>query len=170
MTTIPPEEIKTARLVLEPLRIDHAEEMGAVLANQRLYSFIGGQPPTKSELAYTYAQQVVGSSPDGSQRWLNWVVREADSGTATGYVQATVTGAQRDATAWIAWVIGVRQQGRGYATEAASAMVGWLRSHGVHRMVADVHPEHHASMAVARRLGLAPTGEVVEGEVRWASG
>lgn len=65
-------------------------------------------------------------------------------------------------------MIGTRHQGRGYATEAATAMVAWLRADGVGCVMADVHPEHHASNAVARRLGLAPTGEIVDGELRWA--
>ncbi len=36
------------------------------------------------------------------------------------------------------------------------------------RLVADVHPEHTASQRVAQAIGLAPTDEVVDGEVRWA--
>lgn len=35
--------------------------------------------------------------------------------------------------------------------------------------VADVHPDHAASQAVARSLGLVASGEVVDGEDRWVS-
>ena len=38
---------------------------------------------------------------------------------------------------------------------------------GVEVVVAHVHPQHHASIAVARAIGLAPTGTIVDGEVRW---
>ena len=43
----------------------------------------------------------------------------------------------------------------------------WLRDHGVTRFVAHIHPDHGASAAVARHLGLAATDERQEGEVRW---
>jgi hypothetical protein len=45
--------------------------------------------------------------------------------------------------------------------------VHWLRERGVTRFVANIHPGHGASAAVARHLGLAPTDERRAGEVRW---
>ncbi|RIJ55314.1 GNAT family N-acetyltransferase, partial [Clavibacter phaseoli] len=53
------------------------------------------------------------------------------------------------------------------AAECAAAMVAWLREDGVGVVRAAIHPDHAASEAVARRLGLAPTDERVDGEVRW---
>ena len=46
-------------------------------------------------------------------------------------------------------------------------MVTWLREQGVSEVLAYVHPEHHASAAVARAIGLTPTETIVDGEVRW---
>ncbi|MDX2290691.1 MULTISPECIES: GNAT family N-acetyltransferase, partial [Streptomyces] len=63
---------------------------------------------------------------------------------------------------------GTAWQGRGYASEAARALVGWLRPR-VRTVVAHVHPDHAASAAVARAAGLVPTDEVQDGEVRWAT-
>jgi RimJ/RimL family protein N-acetyltransferase len=48
-------------------------------------------------------------------------------------------------------------------------MVAWLRQQGAGRVVAHVHPQHEASAAVARAVGLTPSGRVVDGEVRWES-
>jgi len=85
---------------------------------------------------------------------------------AVGYVQATVSGDASD----VAWVVGVKWQGQGIATEAASAMCEWLASHGVERFTAHIHPEHAASGRVAAAVGLQPTDEVdSDGEVVWAS-
>jgi RimJ/RimL family protein N-acetyltransferase len=59
-------------------------------------------------------------------------------------------------------------QGRGYAVEAASALVAWLRERGVTEVAAHIHPGHTASARVAGRIGLAPTGELDdEGEQVW---
>lgn len=72
-----------------------------------------------------------------------------------------------DAVADVAWVIAAPDQRRGYAREAAAAMVGRLRRHGARVVNAYVRPQHEASMAVARSLGLHRTETMVDGEVRW---
>lgn len=154
-----PELIETERLVLEPLRVEHAEEMAVLLDDVRLHAFIGGEPPTPAELRDRYARQVAGIG----RGWLNWIVRRG--GEVVGTVQATL----EDGDAEVAWVIGTAHQGRGYASEAARGMAGWLLAHGVRGLVAHVHPEHDASAAVARRLGMVPSDVVVDGEVRWVS-
>ncbi len=159
--------IRTGRLVLEPLAVAHAAEMVSVLADPVLYVFTGGWPPTESELEERYRSQSRGSSPDGTQGWLNWVVRRIDSGAAVGFVQATLTGDATTLVADVAWVIGVAHQGEGVAGEAASAMLSWLARHGVSTVQAHIHPDNAASAAVAARLGLAATGTVVDGEVCW---
>ncbi|GIH94423.1 GNAT family N-acetyltransferase [Planobispora siamensis] len=158
------EEITTARLTLEPLAVEHAEEMAAALADPGLHTFIGGSPATAGQLRDRYARMIAGPSPGSGEQWLNWVIRL--EGALVGYVQATVVPPR----ATVAWVVGTPWQGRGIATEAAGAMVAWLAGRGVTGFEATIHPEHAASCAVARRIGLAPTEEWEEGEVVWRSG
>lgn len=164
-----PEQIRTHRLTLEPLAVEHADDMVDVLAAQEMYAFTGGTPPTRDELVRRYQGQATGRSPDGTQGWLNWVLRLHNSGALAGTVQATVERRDTEVVAAIAWVVAQREQGRGYAGEAATAMAAWLRAHGVTTLTASIHPDHLASHAVARRVGLAPTGEVDDndGEELW---
>jgi RimJ/RimL family protein N-acetyltransferase len=163
--------MSTRRLLLEPLRVGHAEEMAEVLADPALYAFTGGEPPGVEELRRRYRRQVAGS-PDPAVTWCNWVLRLRESGHAAGYVQATVV---RDAPggpeAEVAWVVGTGWQGRGLAAEAARALVGRLREEdaGVRTVVAHVHHGHGASAAVAAAAGLTPTDRIEDGEVRWES-
>jgi RimJ/RimL family protein N-acetyltransferase len=159
--------IDAERLGLLPLRVDDAEELAPLLDDITLHQFTGGVPANAHELRERYARQVIGHSADGGESWLNWIVRERDSGAVAGTVQATVHHQVGQPVADLAWVIAADFQGRGYAVEAAGAMVDWLRSQGVPIMAAYIHPEHHASMAVAGRLGLQPTADMVDGEVRW---
>lgn len=158
------EPIRSARLDLSPLRPTDAEEMVEVLADPLLYSVIGGEPPTLGELRRRYERLAVGRSHDGHQQWLNWVVRVRDDGGSqpVGTVQATVT-ADPD-RAEVAWVVGTPWQGHGYASEAAGALVAWLRERGVGRVVAHVAPGHLASEKVAAAAGLRPTAELHDGE------
>ena len=162
--------LQTERLALEPLRVHHAEEMAPLLDDARLFAFTGGRPATLAKLRARYALQATGRSPDGVERWLNWIARRHQDGLAVGFVQASVSEdppPPAPVTAVLAWVVGVRFQGCGYAREAAGAAVGWLAATGVQRFVAYIHPEHEASMAVARALGLTPTDGIVDGEVVW---
>ncbi|WP_448625152.1 GNAT family N-acetyltransferase [Geodermatophilus sp. URMC 64] len=155
--------LSTTRLELEPLRVEHAAEAARVFDDERLHRFTGGTPATEAQLRERYARQVTGRSPDGSEVWLNWMLRRRDTGELVGTVQATVRGR----TAELAWVVAVAHQGQGYAREAALATAVWLRGQGISRFAAHIHPDHAASAGVARALGLSPTGTVVDGETRW---
>jgi len=161
------QRLDSERLRLEPLRVAHAQEMAPALDDPALHTFIGGEPATREELLSRYRKQVVGHSPDASQRWLNWVVRHRVGGQVVGYLQATVSEQGGRLTADVAWLVAVPEQGCGYAREGAAAMAAWLRQHGVEVLVAHVHPEHHSSNSVARWIGLVPTDTHVDGEVRW---
>lgn len=169
------EPLRSARLDLEPLRVEHAAEAAVMLGDSRLHTYIGGSPATTDQLRRRYAQQVVGHSSDSDETWLNWMLRRRDIGELVGTVQATVhressaTGHAGRLVAEVAWVVATAAQGQGHAAEAAAAMTAWLREQGVDRFVAHVHPRHEASMGVARSLGLSPTATVVDGEVRWVS-
>jgi hypothetical protein len=52
--------LQTERLSLEPLSIDHAEEMAPLLDDPRLFGFTGGSPCTLDELS-----QVPGCGVEG---------------------------------------------------------------------------------------------------------
>lgn len=97
--------IRTPRLTLEPLAIEHAEEMASLLDDLSLYEFTGGSPSTLEQLRDTYTRQVVGRSPDGARGWLNWIVRRAATGSALGTLQATLHRSRRGCT-WMRAGIG----------------------------------------------------------------
>jgi len=132
----------------------------------RLHGFTGGRPATERELRDRYTRQVGGHSPDGSETWLNWMLRRRDTGELVGTVQATVTGVAAE----LAWVVAVPHQRSGYAREATIAVRDLLPDAGVSRFTACIHPDHTASAGVARALGLSPTDTVVDGEIRWTDG
>ncbi|MFC0622455.1 GNAT family N-acetyltransferase [Kribbella deserti] len=166
MTLVETEAIRTERLALLPLRVDYAEEMAGVLSDESLYTFTGGTPPTVADLAIRYQRQLAGP-PDKSASWHNWVLRRHDEPGLIGYVQATVSPSAYGLVGEIAWVVGTAWQGQGYAKEAARGLVNWLISHHVPTVIAHVNPNHAASAAVARAVGLTPTARLQAAEVRW---
>ena len=158
--------IDTERLILVPLAVEHADEMADVLDDPQLHTFIGGAPLSRAELRARYARLVAGPPADRGEGWLNWVVRQRDGGKLVGTVQATVVRRGADLEAALAWVIGTRWQGRGFAGEAARALAGWFDGYEI-PVVAYIHPDHLASAAVASAAGFVAGTEVVEGEIVW---
>lgn len=160
--------IVSRTLTLEPLRVDHAEVLAPLLDDIDIHEFIGGTPATLTQVRERFTRQVVGHSAAGDEGWLNWVVLRADTGEPVGTVQATLTEVEGETVAELAWVIASPHQRQGYAREAATALAAWLLTEGVSELVAHVHPDHDASAAVARGLGMLPTDTITDGEVRWA--
>jgi RimJ/RimL family protein N-acetyltransferase len=163
-----PSTITTGRLTLSPLVEDDAESMVAVLNDERMYEFTGGRPLTLDDLRTRYRRLEVGFSSDGTEQWLNWIVRTTVEGQPVGAMQATV--AADGSSADVAWEVGVPWQGRGFASEAATAVVGWLVDNDVPQIRAFIHPDHEASGRVAARAGLEPTADLVDAEVVWRYG
>ena len=95
------------------LRAADAADLHRVLDDPALHAFTGGQPATREELEERFRGLESRRSSDGTEDWLNWVVR--CDGRAIGTVQATLRGDEAE----FGWVIGTEFQGRGYAREAA---------------------------------------------------
>jgi ribosomal-protein-alanine N-acetyltransferase len=138
--------------MLEPQLASHAAELFAVIGDPSLYEFIDVKEPKNVEaLRERLARLESRLSPDGTEHWLNWIVRTT-AGEIVGYVQATVT---PDHAAEIAYVFGRAHWGRGYGFAACSAMIGELGStYGVTRITATLDPANAASVALLRKLGL----------------
>ena len=146
-----------------------------LLADRALYTWYDDEAsPTLEVLRLRYARQAAGVSPDGLEGWHTWILRERDSGRTIGFAQATVSAGEDGVrSAELAWVVGTAWQGRGFATEAATAIrdgvagVGSLTGDDVAHVHAHIAPGHTASETVARRAGLSPTDVTHEGEIRW---
>src|SRR5919109_5115976 len=81
--------IEAARLTLEPQTASHAVEMFDVLSDPAIYAYENSPPRSLEWLRTRFEKLESRRSPDGMQRWLNWVVR-LKTGALVGYVQATV--------------------------------------------------------------------------------
>jgi RimJ/RimL family protein N-acetyltransferase len=152
----------TDRLRIAPVAPSDAEDLFEVLADPRLGWWTGEASPRDVDEVRARIRRWAEQEPVG-QRWHNWIVRKAVDDEPVAYVQATVAGSH----AWLAWVTRADVQRRGYATEAARAVLGRLVDGGVDRIEATIADGHAASEGVARNLGMGPTDEVVDGERVW---
>jgi RimJ/RimL family protein N-acetyltransferase len=156
--------LRTDRLDLIPITRDLAPEMFEVLNDPVLYEYVTSSPPADvSALTRQYEFWEGRRSPDESELWLNWALREQGNTELIGHVQAGVLPHHAD----LAWVLGVRWQHRGYATEATKAVLDLLQRLGVREIRATINPIHTASIRVAERLGLRRTNEFKDSELIW---
>jgi RimJ/RimL family protein N-acetyltransferase len=152
------ERLLTRRLELVPVVADDAGELTEVFGDERLYVFLASHPTTTEELRAQFerlAPDRLADTEGTTQR--NWTVRRRSDRRAVGMLQAAFSDQGRAAE--VAWAVGVAWQGQGIASEAARAVIGWLERRGVATITAHIHPDHHASAAVAIRAGLRPTAE-----------
>jgi RimJ/RimL family protein N-acetyltransferase len=159
-----PVSLTGEEVTLDPLRPEDAAELAPLLDDPLLHRFIGGEPLSPGELEARYRRLAAGSPSGSDAVWLNWTIRRRADTQAVGTAQATVVGA----TAQLAWVVASRWQGRGYASDAALALVKWAAEHGL-TATAHVDPSHTASERVASHAGLRPTSDWVDGERVWRS-
>ncbi|MDU0304779.1 MULTISPECIES: GNAT family N-acetyltransferase [unclassified Streptomyces] len=134
MRILAAQALSTRRPDLLPLRVEHAEEMAAVLSDPALHTFTGGAPDTARALR-SRCRRMTAGSPDPATSWLNWVIRLRDESCLTDTVQATVGPAVHGPIAEIAWVVGTPWQGKGIAVEAARGLVYWLSLQPVHTVI-----------------------------------
>jgi RimJ/RimL family protein N-acetyltransferase len=146
----PMRAIDAGTLMLEPQTAMHAEEMFAVLSDPAIYEF-ENQPPSSAEwLRARFEKLESRRSADGTEQWLNWVIRISGSGLI-GYVQATV---RRDGNAAIAYEMSSAHWGRGLARRATEAMLGELAEHyRVTTFFAVAKLENFRSIRLLERLG-----------------
>jgi RimJ/RimL family protein N-acetyltransferase len=147
--------LETPRLKLRGHRFDDFTASAAMWADPIVTRHIGGRPFTEEEswarlLRYVGHWSLLGFG--------YWVVEEKASGCFAGEIG--FADLKRDLepplndTPEIGWVFATHAHGRGYATEAARAVIVWGDAHfGPSQTACIVHPENLASIRVATKCG-----------------
>jgi [ribosomal protein S5]-alanine N-acetyltransferase len=136
--------------VLEPQVEAHAAEMFKVLSDPAIYQFENVPPESAEWLSNRFRKLETRQSRDGSEQWLNWVVKLHD-GRLAGYVQAT---AMNTNVALIAYEINSRYWRQGIGSTAVSAMLDELKSnYGTEKYVAVLKARNYRSHALLVKLG-----------------
>jgi [ribosomal protein S5]-alanine N-acetyltransferase len=141
-------ELRTERLVLRPVTADH---VAAVVAGRRQPDWAPDFPSEGDEvIAGMLTRQGVPTGPDAvfGQR----LVVELETGLVVGGIG--LFGPPCDGRVELGYGLVESRRGRGYATEAARAMVEMaLGLPGVTEVVAGVDPANPASVRVLERSG-----------------
>ena len=149
--------IETARLLLRMPVISDAPE---------IYSRYASDPDVTKYLSWPMHRSV-----EDTLRFLSWSEAEWQRSAAGPYLiesreegvllGSTGLGFETASIASTGYVLARDAWGRGYATEALTAMVEVARSTGVGRLFADCHPENAASIRVLSKCGFALESDVL---------
>ncbi len=142
--------------VLEPQLAAHAQEMFSVLSDPAIYEFENEPPIDEEWLRKRFERLESRGSSDGTQQWLNWVIRLSD-GKLAGYVQATVF---QDGSAYVAYELNSQYWRQGIGSSAVQAVLQELRDqYGVATFIAVLKAHNYRSEALLRKLGFLPASD-----------
>ena len=152
------EELKTERLLLRPLREADAERLARLANNWNVARMLSRMPyPYTLDMAHDWI---------GRQETMRAEGEEFAYGIANGegFIGTCGLQAHADGTHEIGYWIGEPYWNRGYASEAAGAVLGEAkRRFGAETLISGHFWENHASGRVLTKLGFRYTGE----ENRW---
>jgi RimJ/RimL family protein N-acetyltransferase len=142
--------VKAGDLTLEPQVAAHADAMFVVLSDPALYEYENQAPLSAQGLRERFLALEARQSRDGSQQWLNWVIKLPTS-ELIGYVQATI---YADRSTAIAYELHSAYWGRGLASLAVSAVMSHLADkYRIRNFFAVLKKENQRSMRLLQRLG-----------------
>jgi ribosomal-protein-alanine N-acetyltransferase len=152
----------TERLELRPLPVAAARALAGdrAAAARLLGAALASEWPQPDLLAVLPRQRA------GRERFGVWIAVERETGTVIG--DAGFHGPpDEEGTVELGYAIVPERRRRGYATEAARALVEWvLAEPGIAAVVAGCKPDNVASIRTLERLGFTRAREH-EGELRW---
>jgi aminoglycoside 6'-N-acetyltransferase len=156
--------LTTERLTLRRLTLDDAADLAERRSDPETAEYQAWTIPYSLEKAVALIEDV-NKHPWGTPgEWHQLAVVENETGRTIG--DATFYLASHGHSAEIGYTLHAWARGKGYATEAAGAIIDHLVDDGgIHRLEASTHPENEKSNNVLRRLGFALEG--IKREAYW---
>jgi RimJ/RimL family protein N-acetyltransferase len=157
-----PVSIETERLTGQPTSAAHLDCAAEVFGDPEVAAWVWpgglGGPRTREQAAEILAAQTANWSRDGFGWWW-W--RERDSGRMVGEAGLQHSTIAAEPVVEIGWTLLPEAWGRGFATEAATAVLEFAFERvKLQEVVAVTMVENDRSLAVMRRLGMEPAGRV----------
>jgi RimJ/RimL family protein N-acetyltransferase len=144
----------------------HAKEMFAVLSDFAIYEFENAPPESEASLALHYAKLESRRSPDGSELWLNWVIR-LPGGNVAGYIQAAILD---NGLSLIAYELGSCYWRKGIGSAALAAVLIVLESHySVRFHAAILKACNFRSFGLLHKLGFEVASEELASRFQYES-
>jgi RimJ/RimL family protein N-acetyltransferase len=156
--------IRTERLVLRGYREDDYEALAAIQSRDDVHVWLYGVARSPEEIREMLDERIGRNAIETEGAGLTLAIELQDGGAVVGDVSFWVT-STRHAQGEVGFIVHPDHQRRGYAREAAAAMlrVGF-EDLGLHRIVGRCEVRNDASAAVLRKLGMRLEAHLVENE------
>ncbi len=158
--------IRTDRLRLRLLTLDDREALLKYRSDPSVCRYLPFEPQGPREIeGYLRTRCASTALEDSADSSISLGVVDGDSGVLVGDVILFVR-SPADQLLELGWVLSPEHRGRGYATEAAAALLA-LAFDGMraHRVVARMDPANEASARVATRIGMRREAVHLESEL-----
>jgi RimJ/RimL family protein N-acetyltransferase len=148
---------------LRPLRAEDLAAVHAARSSEDATRWLYFETPTE-EQTRAWIDGILTRPPETG---TVLAVELRDTGEVIGNVNVVVDPDNRQGE--IGFIFHPDHQGRGYATEAARALLGWAFEHfGLHRVYGRLEPRNEASARVLEKLGMRREAHLIENE--WVKG
>ncbi|HEX7835458.1 MAG TPA: GNAT family N-acetyltransferase [Pseudolysinimonas sp.] len=156
------ESLRTARTTIRPLTADDVDAIHAYSSDPEICRYLLFEPRTREEVAEKIEEWAKGGGRLAEKGdYIEYGI-DADGLGVIGHIYFTIVSVD-DAGGEIGWTLRSDVQGKGYATEAASAMLDYAFDVlKLHRVRAELDPRNTASVALCRRLGMREEAYYVE--------
>jgi RimJ/RimL family protein N-acetyltransferase len=156
------EPVRTPRLIIRAMTAADVDDVHAYQSDPEVVRYEPFEPRTRDEVAEKVEKFSHALTLAGDGDFWNLAVERADAPGVIGdsyFKLASVA----NRTGEIGWTLHPGHRGRGYAAEAARAILGIAFGElELHRVFAQLDPRNTASVALCRRLGMRHEAHFVE--------
>lgn len=157
--------IRTERLLLRPLTPDDIDPLLAYRSRPDVCRYVPFEPMSRQEVVDRLAGGWAGTALTDEGQALTLGVELAETGRLVGDV-VLFWHSRFHRGGELGYIFHPDVAGRGYATEAATAVLRLgFEGLGLHRIVARLDERNEASARVARRLGMRQEARLVDNEI-----
>jgi RimJ/RimL family protein N-acetyltransferase len=159
--------IETSRLLLRPLRSGDLAALNAIQSREDVCRWLYWGPRSQDEVREALERQIA-ASRDRPADGVSLAVEPVATGELVGHVSLSV-GPPEHRQGEIGFLMHPDHQGRGYATEAAAAMLAVaFETYSLHRVAGRLEPRNLGSARVLEKLGMRREAHLIENE--WVKG
>jgi RimJ/RimL family protein N-acetyltransferase len=162
----------TARLELRPYTLDDLPEFAALRGDPEVQRFVYQEPAEVDEARRILAEKAASTAIAKEGDGLSLAIIPRGESRTVGYVTLIWRSAEHR-RAEVGFMVHPDHQGRGYATEAAGAMLALAFGElGAHRVIGRLDERNTPSARVCERLGMRREAHMVENELirgEWTS-
>ncbi len=160
--------IRTDRLVLRPFHDDDFDVLCEIQADAGVARWLYNEPRTRPQVAELLTVKIAGASIQAPGEWLCAAVESSETHELVGDVDL-LWASELHRSGELGFIIHPEQHGKGYATEAARALLDWAFGElGLHRVVGRAEARNNGSVRVLEKLGMRREAHLVENE--WVKG